>query len=117
MVLCSQQREAFSIAKNSLYDVLVQFDPSKPLVVACYASQLGPISSIATCYIRRTMEKSLKCYHSSHALSVVRTRKMAAHSEHIEAYHKVGAYFILVALDLLDGGRGEAETITAIGHL
>ena len=53
------------------------------------------------------MEKSLKCYHSSHALSVARTRKMAAHSEHIEAYHKVGAYFILVALDLLDRGRGK----------
>ena len=42
---------------------------------------------------------------------------MAAHSEHIEAYRKIGVYFILVALDLLDGGRGEEETVTAIGHL
>ena len=39
----SQQQEAFSIAKDALQEdaLLVHFDPSKPLIVACDASQYG----------------------------------------------------------------------------
>ena len=39
----SQQQEAFSIAKDALQEValLFHFDPSKPLIVACDASQYG----------------------------------------------------------------------------
>ena len=39
----SQQQEAFSIAKDTLQEdaLLVHFDPSKPLIVACDASQYG----------------------------------------------------------------------------
>ena len=39
----SQQQEAFSIAKDALQEdtLLVHFDPSKPLIVACDVSQYG----------------------------------------------------------------------------